>query len=703
MTLRAILLLPVLASLVLLAIYSPEIMKTFHYVASSVAIDGTFIVFVGLAIIFQVIGHVMRSKKAAVLFDPIEHSKVSSQLRAFGIGQLFNNLLPLRLGEFIRAAVISQKLNISYSYTFSLIVFERALDIVFIAIGALLAVLIVVGTIPAQTASILFGLLSVGLVGILAIVVLKNPPTWLLGFTYTATRIFNPQLKNLIRFKVWSLSYGLHKSLSREMMKRYISMTFGMWVCYLFSIFLVAMVLLRDVDIQGALVAAFAPYVGIAAPAGPAGLGLFSSGVQTIAQLVTEGNSTVFAIITWVIILLPISLIGIISIPKTAEPIWKKRRKGSSDASLANKVIRNEDVSGELEHFLEGYFKGNKPSLIVNSLEHAGELRLVKYFRGGSDAITILALQGRKRTVKKIIPIELKDRLKAQYDWLKKYSNDVIVAVSNEKTANDYYSIDIAYDKTSVSMFDYVHEIPLERAQDLLTDAWKSLNDSVYGKAKKKVSDPKALEKYVDKHIFGCVDKAAEVDENIRHATEAEKIIINGIEYDNLHQILKRIKDHPDAWNDLCTYRSSGVVHGDMILDNLLYSRGDNKVIIIDPAPDGNIIEGPVFDFGKAAQSLYCGYEFLLRDETLVEYKNNEIVFSENKSLRFSELDVFMRNTLAKKYLSEGERRAILFHAGTLFLRRLKHQVHYTPENALKFYAVGVRTLNQFLDQYETS
>ncbi|MNT87607.1 hypothetical protein D3C72_2280440 [compost metagenome] len=60
-----------------------------------------------------------------------------------------------------------------------------------------------------------------------------------------------------------------------------------------------------------------------------------------------------------------------------------------------------------------------------------------------------------------------------------------------------------------------------------------------------------------------------------------------------------------------------------------------------------------------------------------------------------------MRETLAKDYLTEGERKAVLFHAGSLFLRRLKHQVHYTPENALKFYAIGVRTLNQFLEQYD--
>lgn len=701
MKLRLILVLPVFISLVLIALYSPAIIETFKYITASVSIDVMFVVLVGFAIIFQIAGHLIRSKKATILFNPIEHSKVTTQLRAFGIGQLFNNLLPLRLGEFIRTAVISQKLNISYLYTFSLIVFERALDLVFVAIGAILAVLLIMGHIPMQLLLVLLSLLAIGFMGVSVVFILRAPPTWLLKFIYTATRIFNTQLKSLIRFKVWSLSYGLNMSLSGAVLKKYMAMTLGMWVSYLMSTFFVGIALLHNTDPLGGVAAAFSPYVGIAAPAGPAGLGVFSSGVQAITQVVTGSSSTVFAIISWLVILVPISLIGVASIPKTAEPIWKRRKKGSSDASLANKVIRNEDVSGELEHFLEGYFRGNKPSLIVNRLEHDGELRLVKYFRGGSDAITILALSGRNRTVKKIIPIELKDRLKAQYDWLKKYSNDVIVSVSGEKTAMDYYSIDIAYDKTSVSMFDYVHEIPLKKAENLLADAWRGLNNSVYGKDTKTVSDSRAIEEYINKHILGCIDKAAEVDPEIRRVTEAERITINGVEYDNIYQILKKIKKNRTAWHDLYTYQSSGVVHGDMILDNLLYSRADSKVIIIDPAPDGNIIEGPVFDFGKAAQSLYCGYEFLLRDESCVEYKNNEIVFSESKSLRFSELDIFMRDTLAKQYLTEGERRAILFHAGALFLRRLKHQVNYTPDNVLKFYGVGVRTLNQFLDQYD--
>jgi len=701
MTLRKLLLIPLFISVILLAVYSKEIIVTIHLVVSSIRLEPLFVFLIIFSLLFQLIGHFLRSKKATFLFSPIEKSKTSTQLRAFSVGQLFNNILPLRIGEFIRTAIISQKLSVSYSYTFLLVIFERCLDILFIVLGITLVFLITTITVPMLVWQTLIGLTLVGVLGLAIIAVSSYQPRWLLRVIYVISNLFNVKVKNLIRFKFWSLGYGLKKSLTKETLPRYLTFTVLMWLSYLVSTLLVALAIFQATNIGDYIIASFAPYIGIATPAGPAGLGVFSVSVDSILNTTILGKSTLFNIISWSMILIPISVIGLLSLPKTAEPIWKKRSKGASDVSLVNKVIRNEDVSGELEHFLEGYYRGNNLSKIVNRLEFEEDFSLVKYFRGGSDAITVLALRRSKRTVKKIIPIELKDRLKAQYDWLKKYGGGAIVKTSNEKTADDYYSIDIAFDKSSVPLFEYVHEIPLKRAQKLLKDSWASLDRRVYKSAGDTVSDKGALEAYIEKHIYGCIEKAGKVDPAILEATKPKKLVVNGLEYDNLRQVIAKIKKNPQAWDDLSTYRSTGVVHGDMIIDNILYSRDKRRPIVIDPAPDGNIFEGPVFDFGKAAQSLYCGYEFLLRDENRVHLVNgNEISFNEGKSLRFSELDDFMRNTLAKEYLTDGERKAILFHAGSLFIRRLKHQVHYTPENALKFYAVGVRTLNNFIDQY---
>ena len=109
-----------------------------------------------------------------------------------------------------------------------------------------------------------------------------------------------------------------------------------------------------------------------------------------------------------------------------------------------------------------------------------------------------------------------------------------------------------------------------------------------------------------------------------------------------------------------------------------------------------------VFDLGKLSQSFYCGYEFSFRDEDPVVLEgSNKVRYRDHISAQYSKLWQFVRQELAPQYVSEAEQRAMIFHAGALHLRRLKHQATYNPGNTLKFYAIGVKTLNEFIDQYK--
>jgi hypothetical protein len=704
MTIRKVLLIPLVISLVLFSVFAPEIWRTALGIIGTIAITPSTVLLLVAATAVLFGGHLLRARKAALLMRPIEISKTKTQFRAFSVGQLFNNLLPLRIGELIRAAILSQKLNLSFVYSLALIVFERVIDLLFVCLAVALLGGILGLLSPTIVTVILIGAV-IALAGLLFLYVAMRQPVWFLSLVYRSSRIFNDGLRDQIRFKIWSLGYGLTKSLSATNTRVYLGYTAGMWAMYIGAMILVATATLPILSTAQYLLAGLAPYVGVSLPSGPASLGSFSGIVGLFAQNFGAQTATVmvYSIVAWAVMTLPISLVGIILLlTKTVEPVWTRRRRAASDASLENKLRRSEDISEELGVFLENYFSGNDLSRIVNRLERGKDFKLVKYFKGGSDAITVLVLQNGKRVVKKIIPIKFKDRLKAQYDWLKAYGGrHSIVSVLNERSRKDYYSIDLAYDEHSVPFFEYVHEIPLRDATALLDRTWKALERGVYGKVGKTKRDKAALETYIDRHIYQCLDKAAAVDPELSKATLPKKITINGKRYDNLYQILAKIKKHPKAWADLSQYRPGRAVHGDLIMDNLLYSTKTKKVIIIDPAPDGNIFNGPVFDFGKAVQSLHCGYEFLLRDESAVTLENGDsISFREAISTRYGELDEYVRTTLAKRYLAPAERRSILFHGGTLYLRRLKHQVYYTPENVLKFYAVGVRTLNEFLDQY---
>ncbi len=353
--------------------------------------------------------------------------------------------------------------------------------------------------------------------------------------------------------------------------------------------------------------------------------------------------------------------------------------------------------------FLENYFAGNTLSSIVHRLEVQGNFKLLKYFKGGSDAITILVAQNGETIVKKIIPLEFEDRLRAQYDWLSNYRNiPNIVQVFNDVKTADYYTIDMSFDRDDVSFFEYIHNRPIKKSQAAFDSAWYVLNKHVHSKPAKIKLHADNRSDYIETHIISCLKKAGAVDPELLRVAQPNILIINDKEYDNLSVVLKKIKAHPQAWKDIGTYSESNKVHGDVIVDNLLVNKNSEQVLIIDPAPDGNIINGKVFDFGKNMQSLYCGYEFMLRDESPVYLRDdNRIDYADSTSVQYAKLCEYVRTELAPKHLNEAEQKAMLFHAGALFIRRLKHQVYYTPDNALKFYAVGVKTLNDYLAQYD--
>ena len=705
MSLRRFLLLPLLISLVAFGYYSSAVHKSFDTVSRTVHITGHLVIVLLLATALQLLGHVIRAHKARLLLRPVKESSTRFQFRALSIGYLFNTILPFRLGELVRARVIAGAMTISFSLAIVFIIFERALDALILGVIGLALLPIISNDIqPRLTYYVLFLIvLALVIFGFLWLLTKQNK--YLLKIWYNITKLLNDNLKHSFRFKVWSIIYGLQQSLTPQKLIRYIGLSLASWALYGASILVLAQYLFGHLSLGDKTILAAAPYYGVAIPSGPANLGVFSHATNAVTAFLGLSNTQTlsFNLLSWAVLVLPIATAGLLLLlVKTKETFWETRPKQASMISLSNKLHRSEDISYEMASFLENYFSGNSLSRIVHKLELRDNFRLLKYFKGGSDAITILALQDNQRIVKKIIPLEFEDRLRAQYDWLaeRRDKEGIVNVLRQEKTA-DYYAIDLAFCEDDALFFDYIHRNPLKDSQVVLEDVWKYLFKQVHTKLDEPTLHPKQRIAYINRHIYGCFDKAALVEPELLVAAEQPVITINGKTYDNLFQILDKIKAHPTAWRDIATYAESGVVHGDVIVDNLLVNAKSGKPLLIDPAPDGNIINGPVFDFGKNLQSFYCGYEFSLRDEDPVYLINNAINYDEHASVQYTKLNDYVVQKLAPKYLSPEEQKAMLFHAAALHIRRLKHQVYYTPANVLKFYAIGVKTLNDFLAQYD--
>lgn len=704
MSLRKFLLIPLGISLLFFAAYSTQVIDSIELLADTYHITAKFCLVLAIAATLQIIGHVIRAKKATILFRPTKESSTRFQFRALSIGYLFNTILPFKLGELIRARIISDGMTISFGFALVLIIFERAIDAIILGSLGLILVPIVIGLNQQDLMTYVLTLVTFAVLIFVLIRMLVRENRWLLTIWSKVTGWLNEGLKNSFRFKAWSIIYGLQRTIKPKLLVRYIGLSLLSWVFYLSSVTAIVQYLFAQFSIGQKALMSVAPYYGVGVPAGPANLGVFSKITNAFTAFLNLPNeqSVLFDLSAWVILVVPIALIGLLLLfTKTKETLWRKIPKHASHGSLMNKLYRTEDISSEMSGFLENYFSGNSLSKLVHNLELHDNFRLVKYFKGGSDAITILAIQNDKQIVKKIIPIEFEDRLKAQHDWLlERQKSKGIVKVLGEVKAKDYYAIDLEYNPLDIMFFDFIHKKTFAQSSKIMDEIWKILIKNVHKNIKTSRVHSKERQAYINKHIFGCLEKAASVNAELIMASEPAKITINGKQYDNLYQIMDKIKRHPQAWNDIASYKESGVVHGDVAVDNILISETSNDVTIIDPAPDGNIINGPVFDFGKNMQSLYCGYEFMLRDEDPVYFDDGAINYRDNTSAKYKHLCDYVRNTLAPRYLSDAEQKTMLFHAGALHIRRLKHQVYYNPANTLKFYAIGVKTLNDFLDQY---
>ena len=86
-------------------------------------------IFLVPAIVVTMLGHFSRSLRWKLMMDPIKECRIGPLWSATAIAFMVNNLLPARLGEFVRALAIGRTERVSKSASFATIVYERVVDV----------------------------------------------------------------------------------------------------------------------------------------------------------------------------------------------------------------------------------------------------------------------------------------------------------------------------------------------------------------------------------------------------------------------------------------------------------------------------------------------------------------------------------------------------------------------------------------------
>ena len=141
-----------------------------------------------LSVLVYLAGHLVRGVRCGALVSREAALTLGQATNVVVLGYAVNNVLPLRLGEFARAAMLSQKSGLPYVQSLTVTVLERVLD------GLVLVFLLVIASSMAPSAPWITAALEVGAlvfgVASLGVLLALLAPSWLAGTVGRASHRF---------------------------------------------------------------------------------------------------------------------------------------------------------------------------------------------------------------------------------------------------------------------------------------------------------------------------------------------------------------------------------------------------------------------------------------------------------------------------------------------------------------------------------
>ena len=530
-----------------------------------------------VSILLLLLAFYIRSRNSYLLIRVIREANVSTLFRALSIGFFCNSILPFRIGEFVRAHILGKELSVSRTVMFFTILIERMVDCLALSIFfVLLIVLTSRADITLDPAIYMLAVMvfCVGLFILIFLYAFYSQSRWLLKSIYAVTSLFNNRLRDKSRHIMWSATYGTNVIVKHAKLGRYFACSLLMWAVYLASI----IVLTESVFGAGfikSFITANTSYLSVSIPSGSGYVGTFHyyfttivSGFMDAGASLGKGTIELFSVLVWSIFIIPVSIIGC-----AAFIFYRKKHRGTEDMPYSdprlNKLYRETDISAELSHFLDEYFSCNKVSAIINRYEIEGSWKLIKIFRGGSNASTLLLSDSvGKRFVKKITLTQYTDKLRNQYLWLlERQGLPHFPRLIGETIDKNSYSYDTEYIEDSKPFFEHIHSNPIEEGKEILNNVLAFADENIYT-GEDRVNSAKDLHEYIEIKILDKLQHTSGIDATVENLLHYDTLTVNGKEIDNLLVILDKIRSDKTIMDGLAHYRRTPI-HGDLTIDNI--------------------------------------------------------------------------------------------------------------------------------------
>jgi hypothetical protein len=259
----------------------------------------------------------VRAKRWCVLMRGIKRVRPSTAFRATAIGFTVNYVIPVRVGELLRAYLVGQRENMSGSAAFATVVVERLLDIICILMIFILLLIFVPGS---QKGSQLFSLLRTAAVISLAILMCTAVVLWIVRrriawigrpVEFFLGRIWPRGAQRLVGI-LEGFSKGLIPSMTKSDILAIVFYTLALWGLTAGGIRLVANGFGLGLPLEAPLVILVALAFGVSVPSAPGFLGTFHYAAVVALMLygIPKTEALSYAIALHAASILPVFFLG---------------------------------------------------------------------------------------------------------------------------------------------------------------------------------------------------------------------------------------------------------------------------------------------------------------------------------------------------------------------------------------------------------
>lgn len=629
------------------------------------------------AIFFICLAHIVRIIRWELFIAVYEKPDRKDLIQAMSFGYILNYFLPLKLGEFVRAWCSGRKMKNGKTLGLSTVIVDRYLDIVFVGI-IFLILYFGGGSTFGRTALMYVATSVILLVFAFLVYEMRNGVKKVVR---AMAGIFNEQIESEILKFAWALIWNFKDIFQKINKIQLVVTTFCMWLGYLLSYYLFALFL----QIQGGLKTTWVDiFLMLFTQNGIKG----STGAITLR---TNDIAVVHPVFMIIYMVFPTIILLVLSL------LLKRGQKGITvEEDNYLRLFPHMDAKERLD-FLENYFSGKNRNYIQNYLKINQGISIIRDYSAGSNATTMLCMDGTGTFFRKYVFGEDREKLFQQICWIDENRDTLALPEILRRERTDVYCYyDMPYNSGAVGLFEYAHSMPLEQSWKIIMAVLESMEETIYKKDKRN-SDKNTIYKYIELKVQKNLEMIKS-SKRIKKLQQYETIFINGVEYKNIQYyekyltkeyLYKIFKD--DAYS---------VIHGDLTVENIICIRddkGNDDFYIIDPNT-GNVHDSPNLDYAKLLQSIHGGYEFLMSTRE-VKAADNHINFMFSRSSVYKELHELFRAYMLDK-LGEERTKAIYFHEIIHWLRLMPYKVEKDGKRALLFYAGMLLVMNDVIIMY---